>query len=125
MPLNSYRELIVWRKSHTFLCDVYRATTEFPRDERFGITDQLRRASVSIPSNIAEGHGRSSRAEFLHFLSIARGSANEVETLLLASQSLGFGNRQTSEQLLSEINEIRRMLARMHSRLREGHNRAS
>ena len=123
MPLHSYRDLIVWKKSLTFVCDVYRVTTGFPKDERFGLTAQLRRASVSIPSNIAEGHGRTSRAEFLNFLSIARGSANEVETLLIVSQRLGFSNDAAAEQLLAEIDEIRRMLARMRSRLREGHNR--
>lgn len=124
MALKSYRELIVWKKSLTLVCDVYRMTAEFPKDERFGLTLQLRRAAVSIPSNIAEGHGRASRGEFLNQLSVARGSANEVETLILVSQRLGFGNQAAAEQLLAEIDEILRMLARMRSRLREGHNRA-
>jgi four helix bundle protein len=96
-------------------------TAEFPKDERFGLTLQLRRAAVSIPSNIAEGHGRASRGEFLNQLSVARGSANEVETLILVSRRLDFGNQAAGEQLLAEIDEILRMLARMRSRLREGH----
>jgi four helix bundle protein len=101
MPVKSYRDLIVWRKSLTLVCNVYRMTSQFPRDERFGLTAQLRRAAVSIPSNIAEGHGRASRGEYLNALSVAHGSANEVETLILISQRLGFGHQAAAEQLIA------------------------
>jgi four helix bundle protein len=121
MPIRSYRDLIVWKKSVTLVCDIYRMTSQFPRDERFGLTAQLRRAAVSIPSNIAEGHGRATRGEYLNALSVARGSANEVETLILISQRLDFGQQASAEQLTAEIDEIIRMLSRLHSRLREGH----
>jgi four helix bundle protein len=124
MSIKSYRDLIVWKKSLTLACDVYRVTATFPRTELFGLTTQLRRSAVSVPSNIAEGHGRATRGEFLNALSIARGSANEVETLLLVSQRLRFGNQEAVQQLLAEIDEVLRMLARMRSRLREGHNKA-
>lgn len=125
MPVKSYRDLIVWKKSVTLVCDIYRMTSQFPRDERFGLTAQLRRAAVSIPSNIAEGHGRATRGEYLNALSVARGSANEVETLILISQRLDFGQQASAEQLIAEIDEIIRMLSRLHSRLREGRNRTT
>lgn len=121
MALSSFRELIVWKKSLTLACDVYRLTATFPKAELFGLTSQLRRAAVSIPSNIAEGHGRATRGEFLNALSVARGSANEVETLLLVSQRLEYSDKTTSDQLLAEIDQVLRMLARMRSRLREGY----
>ena len=120
MPINSYRDLIVWKKSMTLIFDTYRVTSAFPKDERFGLTAQLRRAAVSIATNISEGHGRATRGEFLNQLSIARGSANEAETLLLVSQQLGFGDQSAIDKLLSELSEILRMLARMRSRLKEG-----
>jgi four helix bundle protein len=125
MPIKSYRDLIVWKKSVTLVCDIYRMTSQFPRDERFGLTAQLRRAAVSIPGNIAEGHGRATRGEYLNALSVARGSANEVETLILISQRLDFGQEAAAEQLIAEIDEIIRMLSRLHSRLREGRNRTT
>lgn len=107
----------------TLVCDIYRVSARFPRDERFGLTAQLRRASVSIPSNIAEGHGRATRGEYLNALSVAYGSANEVQTLVLISQFLGFLNQEGSDQLMAEMDEIVRMLARLRSRLREVKNK--
>lgn len=123
MAPNSYRELIVWKKSLTLACDVYRLTSTFPEAELSGLTSQLRRAAVSIPSTIANGHGRSTRGEFLKALSVARGSASEVETLLLVSQRLEYGDKARSDQLLAELDQILRMLTRMRSRLREGHHK--
>jgi four helix bundle protein len=120
MFLKSYRDLIVWQKSFKLACNVFRATAAFPGDERFGLTAQLRRAAVSIPSNIAEGHGRSTRGEFLNQLSVAHGSANEVQTQFLISQELQFGDHAEAERILTEIVEIQRMQSRMQSRLRKG-----
>ncbi len=79
--MGDYRELVVWQKSYALALAVHEATKSFPRDEAFGLTSQIRRASLSVPCNIAEGHCRYSRSEYLHFLSIARGSAGEVDTL--------------------------------------------
>ncbi len=88
MKVKNYRELVVWQKAMTFVELVYRATRQFPREELYGLTNQLRRAAVSVPSNIAEGQGRFSTREFLSFLSIARGSLREAETQLMIAQRL-------------------------------------
>jgi four helix bundle protein len=83
----SYRDLIAWRKAMDLVTDIYRATQAFPRDELYGLTNQLRRAAVSVPSNIAEGQARFSRKEFHHFLSHARGSLVEIETQVTIAQT--------------------------------------
>ena len=119
MPIHSYRDLDVWKKSFSLVVEVYRQTAAFPREVRYGITAQLRRAAVSIPCNIAEGYGRESRGEYLNQISVARGSANESETLILLSTELGYLTKQKSEPILSELDGVSRMLARLRSRLRE------
>src|SRR6266849_4237029 len=87
--MRQHERLDVWTKSIEYVVTVYKATEPFPKDERFGLTSQLRRASVSIPANIAEGAGRQSTKEFAHFLSNAQGSASEVDTELLIASRLG------------------------------------
>ena len=88
--LKSYRDLEVWKKSLVLVSEVYRVTRKLPPDERFGLTSQMRRASVSITCNIAEGYGRATRGEYLNHLSIARGSLYEVEALSEVCQELSF-----------------------------------
>ena len=90
MRIQSYRDLKVWRTSMDLAAEIYRLTTRFPRDERFGLTVQLRRAAVSVASNIGEGHGRSHRGEYLHHLSIARGSTIEIEVQLTIAERLRY-----------------------------------
>ena len=90
MPARNYRDLIVWQKAFGLTLVVYRQTLQFPIEEKYGITAQIRRASVSIPSNIAEGQGRKSPSEFRRFLFIALGSLKEVETQILISDALGY-----------------------------------
>lgn len=85
---DSYKDLIAWRKGMDLVTEIYRVTRAFPRDEMYGLTSQLRRAAVSVPSNIAEGQARFSRKEFHHFLSQSRGSLAEVETQLAIAQNL-------------------------------------
>ena len=119
MPIQSYRDLFVWQKTFDLAFDVYQLTRTFPRDERFGMTAQVRRAAMSISNNIAEGHGRATRGEFLNSLSIARGSANETENCLLLSQRLEFASVMSVQPMLTDINQILRMLAKLRSRLRE------
>lgn len=108
--MTDYRDLIVWQKSMELARIVYRMTSRFPRDEIFGLTNQIRRAVVSIPSNIAEGFGRGSDREFVHFLRIAKGSTNEVETQILISEDLEYVNSNDAQAALSLCNEIIRML---------------
>jgi len=117
MDIRSHRELKVWRRAIALVVLVYRITADFPRSETYGITSQLRRASVSVPANIAEGNARATRKEYAHFVSIARGSLLEAETLLLVSQQLGYIDHATANPVLQEIDELSRMLWTMHSKL--------
>ncbi|WP_297747019.1 four helix bundle protein [Hydrogenophaga sp.] len=88
--VRNYRELVAWQVSFALARRIYEITEAFPRNEMFGLTSQLRRAAVSIPSNLAEGAGRSTRKEFAHFVTMARGSLNEMETQVLLAKELGF-----------------------------------
>jgi len=108
--VQSYRDLVVWKKSMTLVLDVYRSTQAFPKPETYGLVAQLRRAAVSIPSNIAEGQARLSTAEFKQSLGHARGSLMEVETQILISQESGYLERYQSEQLLGASAEVGRIL---------------
>ena len=92
---------------------IYRLTKEFPRDEQWGLTSQIRRAAVSIPSNIAEGYGRAHRPEYLHFLSIARGSLMEAETQLQIAVRLEYANRQAAREVWGLLQEVGRLLNKL------------
>ena len=85
-----HHDLLVWRESMDLVTDIYRVTSSYPREEIYGLTSQMRRAAVSVPSNIAEGAARTSNKEFLQFLSIARGSLSELETQIMISRNLGY-----------------------------------
>jgi four helix bundle protein len=111
MGARNYRELTVWQKAMALVEEVYRLTRGFPSDEKFGLTNQLRRASVSVPSNIAEGQGRRSRNQFVIFLRIARGSVQEVETQLMIAQRLNYASERQVEPMLQQLDEISRLLA--------------
>lgn len=106
----SYRDLLVWQKAMVLVRDVYSLTKLFPREELYGLASQLRRAAVSIPSNIAEGQARFSPKEFHHFLSNARGSLMEVETQILIAEDLGYISSELNDQLLTKSAELGRML---------------
>ena len=110
MPVPSYRQLIVWQKAMDFVAEVYRVTRTFPREEVYGVTSQLRRAAVSIPSNIAEGQGRQTTGEFRQFLGHARGSLLETETQILLSERLEYLDHKTAEMLLGQAAEVGRIL---------------
>ena len=103
-----FRELIVWQKAMEMVTDIYRATQAFPADERFGLTSQLRRAAVSVPSNIAEGQGRLTRGEFRQFLGNAKGSLAEVETQLMIARNLSY--LADPQPLLEQAAEVARLL---------------
>ncbi len=103
-----YKDLIVWQKAITLVTDVYRATQQFPKEELFGLVSQMRRAAVSIPSNVAEGQARLTQGEFRQFLGHARGSLAELETQLLISQNLGY--LPGSPGLFEQVAEVGRLL---------------
>src|SRR5271170_6648614 len=107
---DSYKDLIAWRKAMDLVTEIYRATRAFPREELYGLTNQLRRAAVSVPSNIAEGQARFSRKEFHHFLSHARGSLVEIETQLMIAQNLEYLSPQQVRLLLDKASELGRVL---------------
>lgn len=109
--MKSHKDLIVWKKSMELVTDIYTVTKRFPKDETFGLVSQMRRAAVSIPSNIAEGYGRFYEKERIRFLSTALGSASEVETQLYISKNLDFISVEDSERLISFNQEIIRMLS--------------
>jgi four helix bundle protein len=110
MPVKNYRDLVAWQKAMDFVEAIYKATKAFPRDELYGLTNQLRRCSVSIPSNIAEGQGRRTDPEFAHRLSIARGSVCEAETQLMIAGRLGHVTKADLERLLEAAAEIARLI---------------
>ena len=106
----SFKDLNAWQKGMDLMVAVYKTSHVFPADERFGLTAQVRRAAISIPSNVAEGHGRRTQADFVHFLDVARGSANEVETQLLIAERLGFTRREATAPALALVEEVQRIL---------------
>lgn len=110
-----HKDLIVWQKAVSLATKVYAATATLPNDERYGLTTQMRRAAISVPSNIAEGAGRSHRAEYLHYLSIARGSLAELETQIQIARELGL----ISEPIDVHVVEVGRLLTKLIQRLRE------
>ena len=109
--MKDFRELKVWEKAHQLALQVYRATAKFPKEELYGLTSQIRRASMSIPTNIAEGCGRGSDADFAHFLQIAMGSACETEYQLLLSLDLGFMLQDEYSILQDCVQEVKRMIS--------------
>lgn len=113
-----YQGLLVWQKAMDLVVDIYRVSGAWPKEETFGLTNQARRAAISIPSNIAEGQGRFGPREFLHHLSIARGSLHEVETQLLIAQRLEYGDVVACQALLSQTAEVGRLLLGLIKRLR-------
>jgi len=114
----SYKDLVVWQKSMALVTEVYRVSQEFPKEEIFGLMSQTRRAAVSVPSNIAEGHARTSKKEFQYFLSNARGSLAELETQLTIAQQLAYINETVINQLLDRLWEVGRLLNGLLSSLK-------
>jgi four helix bundle protein len=116
--MGDFRKLQVWQRAHRLTLDVYRATRAFPKDEQFGLTGQLRRASASIGANIAEGCGRNSDAELARFLGIAVGSSSELEYHLLLARDLGYLQVEAYDYLSAEAEGVSKMLATFVDRLR-------
>lgn len=108
--MNGYRSLLVWKKAIELAKEIYSVIKLLPKDELFGLSSQLRRAAVSVPSNIAEGNGRSSKKDYIHFLNIARGSVYEIETQLLLCVELSFFNEKQTAKAMDLCEEISKML---------------
>ena len=117
--LKNYKELKVWQKSYQLCLEVYRITKGFPREERYGLTSQTRRAAVSVPSNIAEGYGRKTTPEYIRSLYLAYGSNCELETQILLSGDLGYMKAKEMEKLQEDIGEVERMLKALIKSLKE------
>ncbi|MEZ6153392.1 MAG: four helix bundle protein [Pirellulaceae bacterium] len=117
MAVQSYKDLIVWQRAMELVTQIYKETKSFPKEEMYGLTSQLRRAAVSIPSNIAEGHARKGTAEFRNFLSIARGSLAEVETQLLISLNLNYLDQTRLAQLMAIQIEVNKMVNALMQKL--------
>jgi four helix bundle protein len=115
--IRDFRDLIVWQRAIVLATEIYRLTRAFPRDEIYGLTSQLRRAAVSVSSNIAEGHARQGR-EFVHFLSMARGSLAEVESQLILAVELGYLAPDDIKNAEALATETRRMAAALSRKLR-------
>ncbi len=116
--MKDFRDLNVWGKSHQLALAVYKATAGFPRDELYGLTGQLRRSSVSIPTNIAEGCGRGGNPELARFLQIAMGSASELEYQALLARDLGLLGNGEYDHLRKQVIEVKRMLATLVGKVR-------
>jgi len=109
-PIKSYRDLKVWQQAMDLAAACYAATRSFPREEVFGITSQIRRSAASVPANVAEGHGRENRTEFVRFLRIAQGSLKELETHVLLSERIGLASADVVRPILARCQVIGKML---------------
>lgn len=116
--MRNFRELKVWEKAHHLTLGVYNASQSFPRDEIYGLTSQIRRSSVSVPANIAEGCGRNGDAELARFLQIAMGSASELDYHLMLARDLNLLNSSDYARLASEVGEVKRMLTSFVQKLK-------
>ena len=115
--VSGYKDLLVWQRSMDLVDRVYQLTAKFPAAEQWGLVSQMRRAAVSVPSNIAEGYGRQATGEYRHHLSIARGSLLELETQMLISQRLKLLDEDQLDHVLREIDELNKMLTTLISKL--------
>ncbi|QHL87785.1 four helix bundle protein [Nibribacter ruber] len=115
--MHNFKELKIWQEAMTLAKMVYEASSSFPANEKYGLTSQINRAAVSVPSNIAEGAGRGGDKEFIQFLTIARGSAFELETQLLLAQSFGFIEDARLQKLLQQVSLVQRMINGFKDRL--------
>ncbi len=115
--MQTHKDLKVWQRSVSFTTEIYKISQGFPHEELFALTSQIRRATYSIPMNIAEGYGRGSKNEIAHFLNIAAGSASEVDTQIVIAYNLKYISEEVAERLEQDINEIRMMLSALRKSL--------
>jgi four helix bundle protein len=118
MPIKTYQELFAWQKAMDLAEETYRITRDFPSEERFGLTSQLRRAAVSVPSNVAEGHQRGSTSDYVRYLHIAKGSLAEAETQIVLATRLKFLNGKAADPWLTTASEVGRLINGLIASLR-------
>ena len=116
--IKSYRELLIWQKSILVVTNIYKLTRDFPKEELFGITSQMRRCAISIPSNIAEGFGRNSQGDFKRFLNISLGSIYELQTQIEISQNLEYLNTENYKYLMESCVELEKMMNSLVSKIK-------
>jgi four helix bundle protein len=117
--MQRFTDLKVWRRSHALVLDLYKLSSKFPSDERFGLTSQLRRAAASVPTNIAEGSKRRSNQDYARFLNLAEGSLAETEYLMILCRDLGYLTAETAQKPLEEISDIARMLSALREKVEQ------
>ncbi len=117
MRIDSHRDLVVWQKSMDLAVTVYALSSRFPKQETYRLTDQLTRSAAAVPGNIAEGHARSTRRDYAHFLAMAKGSLMETETFTMLSVRLGYVSQSDARELLGLIEEVSKMLTVLRSRI--------
>ena len=118
MQIKSFKDLRVWQESISFVKIVYELSSEFPNDEKFGLISQMRRAAISIPSNISEGFGRHSKKEYIHFLEYSLSSLFEIETQLIISKNLNYGYSANYDEVFEKMLAIKKMLYKFISNLK-------
>jgi four helix bundle protein len=118
MAIQTFRDLLVWQKAMVLVTNVYSLAKRFPKDELFGLTSQMRRSAVSVPSNIAEGYGRRSTQDYVRFLQISLGSLYELQTQLEIAGNLGYVSHDETKDILSTAREIERMLTSLSGKIR-------
>jgi len=116
--VQNYKDLKVWEKAHFVTLEIYKITKDFPKEEVYGLTSQMRRSAISVPANIAEGCGKFTKPDFANFLQIALGSANETEYYLLLAKDLKYLDNQAFTNLLAEINQFKAMLIGLINKVR-------
>ncbi len=120
MSVRNHRDLVVWQKGMDLVVDVYRVSSAMPKEEMYGLTNQMRRAAVSIPSNVAEGHGRKNDNELLRFLSYSQGSLCELDTQLTASERLGFLDGSKLSPVFSLLEQVTKLAAAFSAKIKQG-----
>lgn len=122
IQIKTYRDLLIWQKSVVLVTEVYKTTRNFPKDEIYGLSGQIRRSAISIPSNIAEGYGRNSNSDYVRFLRIAMGSLYELQTQLDISLNLGYVTTDSRGELFESSREVERMLSSLMRKLENKDN---
>ena len=117
--INTFRDLLVWQKSMRLVTNIYQNTSSFPQSENYGLTSQIRRCAISIPSNIAEGYGRNSTGDYKRFLRISVGSLFELQTQIEIAFNLNYISNDTFQEILSNTNELDRMLSSLINKIKD------